>query len=107
MTAMIDAKGEEYVRAWPLRIARQTGTITITVFKAVNDVTGINCVPAGTLHEDEDLALATIGALTPDQAKTVIERVRAAALAENPHGRPRCHFCGLPVGRDGECEECV
>lgn len=106
-TAMIDAKGEDYVRTWPLRIAQQNGTITNTVFKVIHDVTGVNCIPSGTLHEDSDLALTTVGALTPDQAQTVVRKVREAARAANPHNRPVCHYCGLPVGRDGECEECV
>lgn len=36
-----------------------------------------------------------------------IDRLAAGQPLRQVKARPSCHFCGLPLNRYGECEECI
>jgi tRNA(Ile2) C34 agmatinyltransferase TiaS len=82
-TKMVDAKGAEYVAAWPAQIAKQTG-------RTVDEVLAIaeKCYPG-----------VEIGQYVGWQAKWVLQSVKALTP-------PTCHYCGLTLNHAGECDEC-
>lgn len=103
MTAMIEAKGADYVARWADHIRARAGATIQSVAHAIGQELGIDSgtlYQPGTLVVETDKLNAVVGTMTPAQAKAVVARVRAAQ-PKNP-----CHYCGLET-RNGKCEECV
>lgn len=83
-TPMIEAKGAEYVTAWPTSIALSTGRTESEVLAVL-----AKTYPG-----------RTVGSLVTWEAKHIVNQVRAL----NP---ARCHYCGLVLPADNKCRECV
>jgi hypothetical protein len=106
---MLQSKGPEYVQNWCRNIGNSQGRSLSQneVALIAGKVLGEELVKPGSVALDPTAIERVIGALTSETAKPVVTAVEAAWRARNPHGRPSCHFCGLPVGSDGDCRECV
>ena len=86
---MLEAKGAEYVAAWPANIARMLGTTPEQVLDAITGAGYYDLTP---------------GDLTGEQARTVVAVVRRRVENAAPNA---CHYCGLPLNSRNECRECV
>ncbi|MGW0061379.1 hypothetical protein ACWDTT_15815 [Streptosporangium sandarakinum] len=104
----MDDKGREYVATWPDRVSRRYWISSAYVGDAM--------VRAGVLTKEantSDLHLrflrdeytAEIGALTPEQAKEVIAKMREIRRELDENARTCCHFCGMPL-ENGTCHQC-
>lgn len=111
MTTMLEARGADYVNAWLLDIARKTGVVNYELARIIESVTGQTgaYAPAkypGTLQMvDDERAAEIVGSMTSEQAQQVIAKAREFRAARFSNGS--CHYCGLALNRNGQCEECV
>jgi hypothetical protein len=103
---MLDLKGADYVAAWPLSISRRAGLTVLYVPRAVSAVTGVELDEHISRWLGEAGPIDEIGAMTPATATAVVaelDRIRASLAARRATS---CHYCGLPLNRDSECDEC-
>lgn len=97
-TAMIDAKGAEYVASFPTTIAVQAGLSPEYVIRAYNELHGTDHPERDGFRDD---ALDYIAALTPAEAKALVGRVREISRQITRDQRGRCWCCGLTTGTCG------
>lgn len=106
MPTMLDNRGPEYVKAWPVNTATAMGIPTHFVVRAVKAVTGQDIEDGGCGYADDDKTLAVVGNLDGPTAKEILALAGQNYAEYKRATRNHCHFCGLPM-RNGRCEECV
>lgn len=102
-------KGETYVANWATGIADRAGLgvghIAHAMYRAgvVDEATWPGLESRFIRRE----VVPEVAALTPETVRPVIAEVKKIKAGIAARKLTHCHTCGLPLGRDGECDECV
>ncbi|MFJ3699551.1 hypothetical protein ACIPW9_36415 [Streptomyces sp. NPDC090052] len=101
-------RGQDYVAAWPTRIAQQIGLSPAYVAEALTRAGLSTREEQGNLGQTFLRGEPTpqIAALTPDTAKTLVAELRAISAEISETAKTHCHYCNLKLRTDGECPSC-